>query len=237
MRGLTAAELLDVWERGHGLPPVRRAFVLLRAACPDETADALVTWTVGRRDAHLFRLRELTLGPDLNARATCAECGAALELAFRVADVRAPFADPATPSYEAAGHAVRFRLPTLRDLDEAVVGRDPATARERLLRACVLDTPVPVELLPDEVLAAVERQMEEADPQAAVRLALACDPCGRGGEVTFDIAAFFWAEITAHALRLVREVHTLAAAYGWAEADILNLTPSRRAQYLELAGA
>ena len=37
--------------------------------------------------------------------------------------------------------------------------------------------------------------------------------------------------------RILREVHTLAAAYGWSEAEILALSPARRRVYLELAAA
>jgi hypothetical protein len=49
----------------------------------------------------------------------------------------------------------------------------------------------------------------------------------------FDIASFFWTEIAAEAKRLLGEVHILASAYGWREADILSLNPLRRRFYLE----
>jgi hypothetical protein len=34
----------------------------------------------------------------------------------------------------------------------------------------------------------------------------------------------------------LREVHTLAWAYGWREADILAMSPARRQFYIELVG-
>ena len=49
-----------------------------------------------------------------------------------------------------------------------------------------------------------------------------------------DVAAFFWTELNAWAVRLLREIHALASAYGWREADILALSPKRRDLYLEL---
>jgi len=52
--------------------------------------------------------------------------------------------------------------------------------------------------------------------------------------MTFDIASFFWAEICVQAKRLLREVHTLARAYGWREMDILSMSPARRQFYLEM---
>ncbi len=50
----------------------------------------------------------------------------------------------------------------------------------------------------------------------------------------FDVVSFFWSEICVQAKRLLREVHTLARAYGWREADILNMSTARRQFYLEM---
>jgi hypothetical protein len=76
--------------------------------------------------------------------------------------------------------------------------------------------------------------MVQADPQADVQLALTCPACGHQWEATFDIASFFWSEIDSWAHRILREVHTLASAYGWREADILAMSPQRRQLYLEM---
>jgi hypothetical protein len=244
MRGLTATALLDVWERGRALTPVRRAFALLQAACPETLSDVLMTWTVGQRDAHLFTLRERSLGPDLEARTACPTCVAALEMKLRVADVCSPFTDPVNTAYSVCrdGQEVHFRLPTLRDLDEVVKLNDAALARQHLLQACILktwrdDAPRPVELLSEDVLQEIERQMALADPQADVRLDLTCAACGYQWQAPFDIAAFLWNEIQAYAQRLLREVHQLASAHGWSEADILALSPLRRFLYLEMVCA
>ena len=40
----------------------------------------------------------------------------------------------------------------------------------------------------------------------------------------------------AQASALMRDVHALATSYGWSEADVLDLSPRRRAVYLDLAG-
>jgi hypothetical protein len=56
-----------------------------------------------------------------------------------------------------------------------------------------------------------------------------------GHETTqLDTAALLWDEITARAGALLHEVHRLASAYGWSEAQILALSPARRARYLAL---
>ena len=49
-----------------------------------------------------------------------------------------------------------------------------------------------------------------------------------------DIASFFWSEIHSWAQRALREVATLARAYGWREADILSMSARRRQAYLEM---
>ena len=52
-----------------------------------------------------------------------------------------------------------------------------------------------------------------------------------------DIGCFVWAEIESRARRLLWEVHTLAAAYGWSEGETLALSSSRRANYIRLVQA
>jgi hypothetical protein len=93
---------------------------------------------------------------------------------------------------------------------------------------------IAVEDLPPEVVAAVSERMAEADPQADVQLALACPQCEHHWHTPLDIVSFFWSEINALALRLLNDIHTLASAYGWKEADIVAMAPTRRQAYLEL---
>jgi hypothetical protein len=78
--------------------------------------------------------------------------------------------------------------------------------------------------------------MAEADPQANVQLAITCPVCSKHWQAGFDIVSFFWNEIDAWAHRLLQEVHTLASAYGWREADILAMSPWRRQCYLAMIG-
>ena len=80
----------------------------------------------------------------------------------------------------------------------------------------------------------VAEAMAQVDSQADVQLDLVCPSCGHQWQATFDIVSFFWSEINAWAYRVLHEVHTLASAYGWREADILALDPGRRQFYLQL---
>jgi hypothetical protein len=79
--------------------------------------------------------------------------------------------------------------------------------------------------------------MAEADSQADVRINLSCPACEHQWQAAFDVLSFFWSEITAWAHRILSDVHALAYAYGWREADILNMSPRRRRYYLTLLEA
>ena len=229
MRALSATELLRVWERGSGQVPVQRALTMLAAACPEASPDSLAALTIGQRDTRLLALRELTFGSAVTGLADCPACGDKVELAFDCSEIR-PATDAEPPvelAMPANGRDVRFRLPTSADL-LAVNGH------QQLLERCLLGGGDP---LPENVARAVAGKMASADPMAEVQLALRCPGCGHQWEELFDIVAFLWREISAAARRLLREVHTLASAYGWPESEILALGPARRRAYLEMVGA
>ena len=76
--------------------------------------------------------------------------------------------------------------------------------------------------------------MAAADPQADLQLSLACPECQHTWQTPLDIVSYFWSEIQAWATRLLREIHALASAYGWNEAEVLALSSWRRRAYLEL---
>jgi hypothetical protein len=240
MRPLTPTELLDVWERGQALLPVQRALALLATACPEVPADQLAGLPIGRRDGLLLGLREATFGPTLAALAGCPSCGERLEMSFRTADIRFPaeMVPPDGLTLCVAGHTVRFRLPDSRDL-AAVAAVDPAAIPTLLLERCLLSAQCGTELcgadqLPPAVQEAIAERMARADPQADVRLTMACPACGKECSLAFDITSYFWTELDAWARRLLGEVHLLASAYGWRETDILALGPFRRQLYLEM---
>jgi hypothetical protein len=138
-------------------------------------------------------------------------------------------------SVDSAGYHVEFRLPNSADLAAARAATDVRAARRRLFEDCITNGVAGAEM-PEHVVDAAAAAMAQADPQGDVRLALECPGCGQQWEEIFDIASFLWSEVHAWALRAFREVHQLAGAYGWSEADILAMNPWRRKVYLELLG-
>jgi hypothetical protein len=232
---LSTHDLLAAWDLGQPRNPVDRALVLLRAACPGTTPEALGELSIGERDARLLHLREITFGSQLSALAECPRCGERLELNVGSTELKLSPPAAAALSVDTAGYHVEFRLPNSADLAAAKGATDVSTARRRLFERCITNN-VDVAELPEIVVDAVASAMSQADPQGDVRLALDCPACGQQWEEVFDIASFLWSEVHAWACRAFREVHQLASAYGWSEADILTMNPWRRKVYLELLG-
>ncbi len=250
---LGASALLAAWEDGTTQHPVQRGLTLLAAAWPELPEAVLSQMSIGQRDAALLTLREQLFGPRLAGLAACPDCREQLDIAFQVDDIRAPL-PPADAAAEltplthlvlhlaAGAYEVQYRLPTSADLLAVAAAGDAAAARQALLRRCVLAlhqdgvdaAETALADLPDFVAQAVAAQMEAADPQGNVQLALDCPACGHHWLQAFDILTYLWREIDDWAQRTLHEVHLLATAYGWSEQAILALSARRRHIYLEM---
>lgn len=243
MRALSATELLSVWERCAGQRSEARALALLSIACEEIPVAELARLAIGVRDTYLLELRERTFGSRFVAVVECPACSQPLELSFETADIRvAPQPEISqTLSVERDGCVATLRLPNSLDLAELATadGRDP---RRKLFERCVLEAyrgenALDARELPDSFANHAAQRMAERDPQATIELALNCSQCSHVWTALLDVVAFFWSEIQAWSVRVLRDVHELASAYGWPEADILTLSPVRRQAYLDLVRA
>jgi hypothetical protein len=248
MRGPSAEVLLEAWERGFGQSPAELGLILLGAALPGVSSQDLARISIGRRDAELLSFREQVFGGLLETLATCPACGERLELSLSAQELRAAMG-PAPNLAEASRdelsldvgeYSVRFRLPNTCDLLAVAEKREPDVARSALWDRCVLAAerrgePTRPEELTADVVDSVLSRMSEADPQADVRLEIACPACSHRWEAAFDILSFLWRELSAWAVRTLHDIHALASAYGWSQQDILALSAGRRRAYLELA--
>ena len=245
MRALAAWEILEVWERTRAAHAVDRALALLGAAMPETPRDEVAALPLGVRDALLLRLRQATFGEALQGWADCPDCGQRVEFDLRCDDLlaRAGAAGrECLPEVDVDGYRVRARPAC--SLDVAAIASSPHidAARAALLARCtVLATrdgePVAAADLPDRVQEAVAAAMLDADPHAEVLLDLGCPACQRRWQGLLDVGCLFWAEVASRAKRLLCEVHLLARAYGWHEADILGMSAARRAAYLQMVTA
>jgi hypothetical protein len=246
MHGLSAQELLRIWEVAQGQHLVDQALTILAVAVPELSREELLTLSIGQRDTYLLAVRERTFGPQLTGTAECGVCQERLEFAFDVAGLCDAFAMEDTgvttnQEHEVTiqGYRLRFRLPNSLDLARIAACRDIVTARNLLIQQCVEQCcqesgEVVVTELPEQTIGALAEHMAQCDPRAEIQLDLSCPACGQGWLAMLDIVSFFWTEIRAQAIRLLREVHTLARAYGWREVDILSMSAARRQLYLEM---
>lgn len=238
---LSTSSLLDVWERGVGRSPLDRSLLLLDEAGSATGAGDPEELPVGERDRRLWAMRRALYGRLLDAVAECPACGELLEFQLDAetlcpATAHAPSAE--TLAWSDGEWDLSFRLPSSRDL-RALVSAADGCDPEEFLRGCLLEDvtrnarPVPAASLPPLVIERWERHLAEIDPLAETRLSLQCACCGHDWSEVFDIGVYLWREVSEEAERLLGEVHRLASAYGWAEGDILGLSPQRRRAYLE----
>jgi hypothetical protein len=240
MEALAANDIVPLWERGQALRAEERAFALLAAASPELDDAEVEALTIGAREQRLLQLWELTFGPRLDGFAECPACAEPLEFPLETSGLRSEPVASRTLIVRSGDWEVSCRPLTCGDLREAARQSSRDDARRTLLERSVLRArrhgraAEPAEL-PEDVVALVSDRLEAADPQAEIRIQLACPACATRWSSLFDVAAFLWAEVNIEAKRLLLEVHTLASAYGWRESEILGLSPARRRFYLECA--
>ncbi|MDQ3279915.1 MAG: hypothetical protein M3Q69_00715 [Acidobacteriota bacterium] len=210
-------ELLDVWDAAQEIHPAARPLVLLRAAGDGATE----TLPIPARDRRLLALRERWFGSAYESVVTCDACGTAIELTF---DGSAVALIDAPETARRIGD-VEYRLPDTRDLVAISRCATVDAAKRMLVERCIVGT------VTDEAREAVAAALEAEDD---LRIAVTCPECNASWDVVFDPGAYLWNEVDAAAMRVFREVDALAAAYGWTEGEILDLSPRRRALYLRM---
>lgn len=252
MRALSDREVCAVWERGQDQGDVDRALTMLAAARPDQPAEHIAGWPLGRRDGELLELRKTLYGGTLRGADACPACGEECEfvLDLETFPARGPGTgdgpesgseNGAVQELTAGSLRLRFRLPTSRDLARAARSATVEAGRRALVGDCLLAVesdgrPVDCAEPDDELIGLLSGGIAERDPLVETLLDLSCPACGRDWQCLFDIASSLWAEIAAHARALLGEVCVLARAYGWSEGDILGMSTFRRRWYLEALG-
>jgi len=235
MRPLTPQDVLGLWDRGSRLHPVERALAMLAAGCPEVPVGELAKLPLDERDHLLLELRVLTFGPRLEAVVACPKCGEWLELEL---PTTALLQEPTSLTHGAVvalavdGVTVQVRVPTSEDLLAARAAGGLADARACLLDRCVA---AEGELSPEQRQRALDELVERL-PHVEVAFELECTACRHGWREPFDAGEYLWTEIRAQARRLLLDVHALASAYGWREADVLAMSSTRRHAYLSMVG-
>jgi hypothetical protein len=234
MRVLTQADLLSLFDAGRLLHPLDQAVLAVQAAFP-ESRESVADWPLGQRNRALSKLRCAMFGSAVRGWTRCRQCSEQLEFDVDGQSLSEGTAADLQARVTVSGRS--YRLPTSRDLAAVVEERDETAAAERLLLRCCAPQDLPENSWTAEEIDAVGESMAAADPLAEILLSFDCPNCGACFQESLDLASFLWAEVEDRARRMLREVHALASAYGWSEAQILSLGPARREIYLEMVQA
>lgn len=237
---LSARQIVGAWEQGRRQHPVDRALTLLSCADPAPGRGALASLPLGERDARLLALHRDTFGGGMACFAECARCGERLEVELDAGALAGSAGPPESEGTLEAGDLVLALRPLdSRDLAAAAGCATPEEAARVLARRAVRSATragAPVDA--GEAIGAhqelIAARLAELDPRAEVLLDLRCPGCGEANAAPLDVAGFVWSKLSAAARRILREVHTIASAYGWSEESILALGDARRQAYLEL---
>ena len=234
-----ANEILALWEAGREHSAACRALALLEVASPERTPDQLARLPLGQRDALLLAARQRTFGEELVAVTECPACSEKVEVGLSCARL---IGDNGCVEFDDGltidGYELQLQLPSGADLIAIESCEDidaaAATLTARCIRSALRDgEPVAPANLPPHVIAAVAERVAAGDPGAETVFALSCPACEEQWSAELDVADFFWKEVRTNALRLLDDVHLLASAYGWTEAQVLALPAARREWYLE----
>jgi hypothetical protein len=244
MLDLEEIDLFTAWERGRVASGCAgSALALLAAAYPDHSPASLAQLSIGERDTLLLTLRERLFGSRMHCLSNCAGCNETLAIELDVQELRVSAVGNSTipMSIDEEDYVLNFRLPNTYDL-LAIAGAGTVSAGRLLLldrliiSATHKGTAVAPDKIPASILSRMESSMADAEPQADLQLNFVCDVCRCRNLTVFDIASFLWTEVEVWAIRTLREIHELARAYGWGEAEILHMSPWRRRCYMELLG-
>ncbi|MFJ9154266.1 hypothetical protein ACIRP7_40925 [Streptomyces sp. NPDC102270] len=239
-RRLTEANVLEVWEGGLDSTPAARALLIASMAMASRGEQDVADLPLSAVNTLLLDLRCGAFGDALPCTTDCPACGDSLDVTVAAEELRPAAAGGRTGEAVAVpatlttgGFTITYRALTGRDV-RAVDPTAPG-ARRTLVRRCVLSISPPVDDLPDEVLDGLASRLAELDPGADTILTLDCPQCEHRWEAALDIADHVWTDVSGYARRVLHDVHALARAYGWSEADVLSVSPARRQFYLKVS--
>jgi hypothetical protein len=244
VRSLRGDDELLIAELPSSMPLHSRVLTILERLIEFEGAnavDVLKKLSLGDRAWLLLLIRELLIGRQISCTADCPKCGKAMSLDISTDAIRsAAHPDPKVEyELEVLGFRLYLRPLTAEDQDVIVAQASQTNSlTQDLARKCILRSePSLPENLPESLVEAVGKQLEEIDPISDVHFSLLCPECGHTFSSSLPIEEYVLRELAVHAHQLEREVHWLAFHYHWSEREILSLSAVKRRRYVELVNA
>jgi len=141
-----------------------------------------------------------------------------LELRLPTGRDQIEWRDAAATDAEVEGEGLALRLATA--LVSSVNGQPPSSDWS----------------LPDEWLPALDAAFRERDALASLEPQVCCPWCGNESALEPDLEALALSRLAAEQKRVLEEIHQLASAYHWTEAEVLAVPQRRRSFYLTRTG-
>lgn len=194
-------------------------------------------WTLGRRMQGLLAVACASLSAEhwLELRCPHDDCRRMMDLELDLRRFKA--APPAghVRCEPEAGRTAELRPPTGADqlrwwADEG--GADDLAVAASLVAAVDGTPPADGWQLPEAWLEPLGQALEQQDPLTALTLATECPECQRKVEFDLDLEDLLLRLLRTEQIGLLDQIHRLAMAYHWNEAEILALPSSRRLYYL-----
>ncbi|HYL17706.1 MAG TPA: hypothetical protein VEV20_03440 [Burkholderiales bacterium] len=215
--------------------------------CVESPAERLDAATLDRRVRALLRIVRETQGDRLLWKTRCAnaDCGHEMELELSVSQLLSAPEPAECFSWSAEpGCELELRLPTGRDQIEWRESAADANEEEgvdlRMASSLVSrvngQPPASDWTLPPDWLPALDAAFREHDVLTAMELQVSCPWCGKESALEPDVEALALSRLAAEQRRVLEEIHQLASAYHWTEADVLALPRLRRSFYIARTG-
>jgi hypothetical protein len=226
--------VLDLWERAVGLDRWQRDEALLAAGQAPPRG-------LGARNAALLALRNALFDGALALKSACPACAAECEFQVDSASLAGELGDQAAEravTFDWHGLSLSARPPTIDDLHAVSRQANQASAVRVLLARCLVGNFDSGDFDPatadDATIEELGRRIERLDPGAVVSFDLRCPACAHDWSAMLDVGEALWTELQRAAERTLTEIDALARAYGWTETEVMRLSPTRRAAYLQL---
>lgn len=235
MRGTASAsrerQVLELWEQTVGLDRWQRDDALLGREAPAPRG-------LGARNRALLALRNALFNRRWFLCSACPACATESEFAVDCVDLADQLAEHPVEectTIEWSGRTLTARAPTVDDLIAIAREADGAGAARALLARC-LDGADDL-AIDEQAIERLEGQLEALDPAASIAFQVRCVACDHEWSSPLDVGEALSAELQRAAERTLTEIDALARAYGWSEAEVMQLSPVRRAAYLQLVEA
>ena len=196
---------------------------------------------VSRRIECLMQLASASqpLAPRLTVRCPRGECRELGEIDLPIDEIlnlqrRSEERDLA--EWRGGSTVLRLRRPTGRDQRDwrSASFADELEARRVMFSALVAGADGALPEAAPVLIETIDDLLAEFDPLVAFSVRIACPHCEVETDFPIDLQALALGELEKIQRQLVETIHRLALGYHWSEAEILDLTPERRARYLRL---